>query len=334
MDLRRYLPDISSSGLYWVIAGFSLISVLNVLTLVLGRDEVLAYFNSNPLGPVLAVVVFDTPWTVAGLLGLVVLFTPVLFGTPVSQRRSVSLFFLSSSVIVGVTAGVVWDRYFDNAGVVGAGSSGIAIAGQSVVFCLALFGLFRLQRQDTRSLGRMSSYWWHAFAAIYGTLVLTTLLFVVVLQPIFTPTLQYNWRVHEFAFLIAIGVTVVYEGATWSAQGLDGKLRVDEMLLNYHFDDLNDRFVRPLPKLRVVFAETAEGISSDFHPETGEIWVSPRFCGLEYFRSAKEVDDALLHGMLHADLYYSGRPWQHGLPEAAKEFDSDAEGVGASPEHS
>jgi hypothetical protein len=332
MDLRRYLPDIRSSGLYWVIAGFATISILNVLTLVPGRDAVLSYFNANPLGPVLAVVVYDTPWTVAGLLGLVTLFVPVLFGTPVRQRRSASLYFLCSSALVGIAAGVLWDAYYDNAGVVGAGSSGIAIAGQSVVFSLALFGLLRLKRQDTRSLGRMSSYWWYAFAVIYSTLALTTVVFVVFLQPIFTPTLEYNWRVHEFAFLMAIGVTTVYEGATWSAQGLDGKVRVDEMLLNYHFDDLNDRFVKPLPKLRVVFGDVDGGVASEFHPERGEIWVSRSFCGVEYFPSAKEVDDALLHAMVHADLYYSGRPWQHGRTEVREEFDANAEGVGASRE--
>lgn len=332
MDLNRYVPDLRASGIFWVIASFAALSALNVATLPFGPDRVLSEINANPLGSILSVVVFDTPWTIGGLLGLVVLFAPVLFGTPVSQRRELSVFFTVASLVVGIVAGILWDRFYDETGVVGAGSSAVAIAGQGIIFALAFFGLLRLWRQDTRKLGRMSSYWRSSFAVIYATIILTTVWFVVFLQSIFVPTLLYNWRVHEFAFLLAIGVTVIYEGATWSAQGLDGKLRVDETLLNFHFDDLNDRFVKPLPKLRVVFADLPPGSPGEFHPERGEIRIPKSFRGAEYFPLAKQVDDALLHGMVHADLYYSGRPWQHGEPGTKAGFDAAAEGVGTGPE--
>jgi len=332
LDLHRYMPDVRTSGIAWLLGAYTALIVLNALTFPLGPSRVLADLNANPLGAVLVVVVFDTPWTLAGLLGLIVLFLPVLFATPVSQRRGLSIFFMLGSIVVGIAAGVIWDRFYDETGVVGAGASGVAIAGQGIIFALSFFGLLRLWRQDTRRLGRMSSYWWHSFAVIYATLILTTVWFVVFLQSIFVPTQLYNWRVHEFAFLMAIAATAVYEGTTWSAQGLGGKVVIDEMLMNFHFDDLNDRFVRPLPKLRVVFAPLPTGAPGEFHPELGEIWIPDSFRGMEYFSRAGQFDDALLHAMVHADLYYSGRPWKHGEPGAKEAFDAAAEGVGANRE--
>jgi hypothetical protein len=332
LDLERYLPDVRASGLFWVLGAFSVLVVLNILTLLFGPETVLSDLNGNPLGGILSVVVFDTPGTIGGLLGLVLLFTPILFGTPVAQRSNISGFFVIASFSVGIFAGLLWDRFYDQTGVVGAGSSAVAIAGQGVILTLAFLGLIRLWRQDARSMGRMSSYWWHSFAVIYATLILTTVWFVALLQPIFIPTLQYNWRVHEFAFLLSIGGTLVYGGVYWSALGLDGKMRVDEMLLNFHFDDLNDRFASPLPKLRVAFAGLPSGSPGEFHPETGEIWIPDSLRGVEYRPRAREVDDALLHAMVHASLYYSGRPWQHGQPDVKAAFDAEAEGVAASPE--
>ena len=133
----------------------------------------------------------------------------------------------------------------------------------------------------------MSSYWWYSFAVIYATLILTTVWFVVFLQSIFVPTQLYNWRVHELAFLLAIGVTAVYEASQVVGAGSRRKVRVDEMLLNFHFDDLNDRFVRPLPKLRVIFARLPAGAPREFHPELGEIWIPESFRGTEYFAVAR-----------------------------------------------
>lgn len=316
----------------WVVFAYGVIIVLNAATLPIGPDRVLSEINPNPLGTIISLVVYDTPWSLAGLLGLIILFTPVLFGTPVSQRRSTSIFFTFGSIAIGIVAGALWDRFYDNTGLIGAGASGVAIAGQGIIFALAFVGLLRLWRQDTRRLGRMSSYWWYAFAVIYATLILTTLWFVVFLQSIFIPTQLYNWRVHEIAFSMSIGVALVFVCATWSAQGLDGKLRIDEMLLNYHFDDLNDRFARPLPKLRVVFGGLQVGDLASFHPERGELWVPTSFRNKEYFPIAKELDNALLHGMVHAELYYSHKPWKHGEMGTKEAFDAAAEGVGAALE--
>ncbi len=330
MDLKRYLPDIRSSGLLWAAAAFVTLSACNALTLIPGRDNAIAEISSNPLGPVLAILIYDTPYTIAGILGLIILFSPVLFGTYVPARRRLSTFFWTASIIIAVVSGLIWDRFYAPPGVIGVGSSAAAIAGQAIVTVLAVFGLLKLWRQDTRKLGRMSSYWWHAYGVIYATLILTTIWFVVFLQSIFVPTELYNWRVHEFAFLIAIGATAVYGCANWSALGLDGKIRVDESLLNFHFDDLNDRFPSALPKLKVVFARLPSGSSAEFNPDRREILMQDSFRGVEYFPAAKQVDGALLHAMVHAALHYSGKT--DGTPEAKAELDALAKQVGANAE--
>ena len=333
LDIKSYFADLRSSGLFWVAAVLVVLSVVNLLTLIPGRDNAISYVTSNPAGPVLAVLIYDTPYTIAGLLGLVMIFGAVLFGTYVPQRRRLSVFFISASLVIAVISGLIWDKFYATPGVIGVGSSAVAIAGQAIVAVLAAFGLLRLWRQDTRKLGRMSSYWWHAIALIYVTLILTTVWFVVFLQSIFVPTLLYNWRVHEFAFVIAVGATLVYEGVNWSALGLDGKVRVDETLLNYHFDDLNDRFARPLPKLKVVFAKLPADSPGEFRPDLAEILMPDSYEGVEYFGDAKRIDGALLHAMVHAALYYSSRPWKHGTPEAKEGFEELAGSVGASPEN-
>lgn len=332
MDIKQYIPDIRSSGLFWVAAAFLTLSVCNALTLIPGRDNAIADISANPLGPVLAVLIYDTPYTIAGLLGLIMLFSPVLFGTYVPARRRLSMFFWTASITIAVVSGLIWDRFYAPPGVIGVGSSAAAIAGQAIVTVMAVFGLLRLWRQDTRKLGRMSSYWWHAYGVIYATLILTTIWFVVFLQSIFVPTELYNWRVHEFAFLIATGVTTAYGCANWSALGLDGKVRVDETLLNFHFDDLNDRFPDPLPKLKVVFAHLPPNSPAGFFPERGEIRMPYSYQGVEYFQAVKQVDGALLNAMVHAAVHYSAKSSTPGTRDAKADFEALAKQVGADPE--
>ena len=48
------------------------------------------------------------------------------------------------------------------------------------------------------------------FTVVYATLILSTLYFVAVLQPVFTPSVLYNWRVHEIAFIVGIAATFLY----------------------------------------------------------------------------------------------------------------------------
>ena len=96
------------SGLVWVAAGFAILIALNLITLALGSSRLLADLENNPWGPFVSVFVFDSWGTAGGLAGVVVLFIPLLFGVPSAQRRRLSLFFLTASILIGVAANVLW----------------------------------------------------------------------------------------------------------------------------------------------------------------------------------------------------------------------------------
>ena len=329
---RRYPPELSESGLIWVIVAFLSLILVNLITLAIGRSEVLDFLNAHPAGALFSPFVFDSWGTIGGLGGIVLLFAPTLFGIPVSQRRALSFFFIAASIGIGEFAIILWDAFYDTTGLFGSGSSAMAITGQGVIFALSVFGLLRLARQDTRRLGPLSSHWWYSFAIIYSTLILTSLWFVLSLEPIFIPTLLYNWRVHEFGFLFGAAATVVYMGSRWSALGLDGVTRIDEMLMNFHFDDLGTRFPRRLPKYHVRFGEIGDPRGAVFHPESGEIWVGEGFRERDYRVDGPDFEGALLHAMVHAELFLEGKPWEHGRPESRQPFDEIAGKVGAPPE--
>lgn len=332
MSARSYLAEFSPSGLTIAIGAYGTLMVINLLTLALGRSEVLTELNRTPAGAVLAPLVFDSWGTLAGLGGVVLLFSPVLFGTPVAARRNLSVFFVAAGISIGILAALLWDAFYDNTPYYGSGGSSMAISAQAVVFALAIVGIVRLARQDTRRLGPLSSHWWYSFLAIYVTLILTTLWFVLSLEPIFIPTLLYNWRAHEIGFLLAVAVTFLYAGANWRGLGLDGVVRIDEMLLNFHYDDLCSGFPVRLPKYHVGFGEDVPRPWGEFDPDRALIRVSSSFMGRDYREDGRDLEEALLHAMVHAELFLEGKPWAHGLPETKAAFDEIAGSVGANPE--
>ncbi len=327
--IARYVAELTESGLIWVIAVFFCLIALNLATLGMGRSAVLATLNSNPAGALLAPFVFDSWGTIGGLGGVVLLFAPVLFGTPVSQRRPLSLFFATASVAIGVLAALLWDAFYDDTGLFGSGSSSIAIAAQGLIFALSILGLVRLARQDTRDLGPLSGHWWYSFAIIYFTLILTSLWFILSLEPIFVPTTLYNWRVHEFGFLFAAAAAFAYAGVRWRGLGLDGVVRIDETLMNFHFDDLCGRFPSRIPKYHVVFAEVGGAEKSELHPERGEVWVSGEFRNRAYDVAGPDFERTLLRAMVRAELLAEGMDPEDGTRGTASRFDEVARLVGA-----
>ncbi|MDA4134659.1 MAG: hypothetical protein OK441_03715 [Thaumarchaeota archaeon] len=331
LGIRRYLPELSKSGLSWVIAAFLSLIVVNLATFGIGRTEILIALNSNPAGALLAPFVFDSWGTIGGLGGVVLLFSPVLFGTPVSQRRPLSVFFVTSSIVIGVFSALLWDAFYDSTGLYGSGSSSIAISAQGVIFALSFFGILRLARQDTRHLGTLSSHWWYSFAIIYSTLILTSLWFVLSLEPIFIPTLLYNWRVHEFGFLFAAAATAVYVGWRWSDLGLDGVVRIDEMLMNYHFDDLSVMLPVRIPKYRVLFGKVRDSERVELRPELGEIWVSEILRDVPYSVSGKEFERELRRVMVRAALLAEGKNPEDGTEETARRLEEIAAYLGQPP---
>jgi len=332
LDVGRYLRELSSSGLAWVALAYVMLILVNVVTLAAGTQRVLAELNSSPVGALLSPFVFDSWGTIGGLAGVVLLFSPVLFGTPVSQRRSLSLFFVASGIGIGVSSALLWDAYYDTTGFFGSGSSSIAITAQGVIFALSGIGLLRLARQDTRRLGALSSHWWYSFAIIYITLILTSLWFILSLEPIFIPTILYNWRVHEFGFLFGSAAALVFAGAKWSGLGLDGVVRIDESLLNYHYDDLCSRFPERLPKYHVTFGELASQGPAELQPERAEIVVSERFRDKDFGVEGPELEKALLRAMVQVELQVEGLTLNQDSPEYRERFGEVAKKVGASLE--
>jgi hypothetical protein len=206
--LRR---EIVESGLVWVIAGFTVLIALNIITFVSGPAAILENLNERSWGVLVSVFVFDSWGTAAGLAGVVVLFVPVLFGVRRSRRFGLSIFFLCASVACGIVANVIWSYFYNRGGLIGAGSSSIAISGQGIIFAMAIFGLIKLARKGGDS-DIAAREWREFFFVVYVTLILSTLYFVIVLEPIYIPTLLYNWRVHEIGFFLAIAATAIFDG--------------------------------------------------------------------------------------------------------------------------
>jgi hypothetical protein len=315
-----------------VTVAFAFLICINLATLAAGPAAVLAALDANPAGAILAPFVFDSWGTIGGLAGTVLLFAPLLFGTPPPQRRALSLFFVTATICIGELAAALWDFWYSVNGAYASGASGFAIAALGVMFSLSILGLVRLGRQDTRVLGTISSHWWYSLAAIYLSLILTSLWFVVFLQPIFAPTVQFNWRVHEFAFVIGMAAPVVLALRRWSGLGLDGVVRIDPTLANFHFDDLRGRFGQTLPKYHVAFKRMEGGEAAEFHPAQTEIWVSDRFEACSYTERGPEFESAILHAMVHAKLFTEGEPWEPGRLADTTRFNEIASLVGAPPE--
>jgi hypothetical protein len=194
-----------SSGLLYVIFCFAFLAAVNTLTVILGPSHILSLLNAHVWGVLLSEIIFDSWGTTAGLFGLIILFTPILFGTPTSERVSLSMFFLSMSVLGGIGSAALWNMFYNTSGTIPSGASSIAFTGQAIIFALAVAGLIRLVR--TRGQPNSSRNY---FAVIYLTLIATTLWFIVDLQPVFIPSNFFNWRVHEFAFVFGLASTMAY----------------------------------------------------------------------------------------------------------------------------
>jgi len=214
--MKQIGAHLADSGLAWVVVGFALLIALNLITFAWGPSEILTYLNSRPWGVLVSVFVFDSWGTAGGLAGVVVLFAPVLFGVRPSRRFSLSIFFLCASIGCGIVANVTWSHFYSGGGPIGAGSSSIAISGQGIIFALSIFGLIRLGLTKDAANGEdiLAPEWRQFFLVVYLTLILSTLYFVIVLEPIYIPTLLYNWRVHEIGFFLAMAATAAYLGAS------------------------------------------------------------------------------------------------------------------------
>jgi hypothetical protein len=210
------------SGLVWVVVGFGALIALNLMTLEIGPSGILQDLNLRPGGVLVSVFVFDSWGTTGGLAGVVVLFVPVLFAIPRARRFSFSIFFLLASIGSGIVANVIWSYFYNPGGAIGAGSSSIAISGQGIIFAMSILGIIKLgltrKNEGTTRADISAREWRQFYLIVYLTLIVSTLYFVIILEPIYIPTLLYNWRVHEIAFGLAIAATAVFIGISsrWS----------------------------------------------------------------------------------------------------------------------
>jgi hypothetical protein len=204
-DIRGFL---SKSYLNLVIVGFFLLAALNGATFFLGAKAVLWTSNHTWLNQILSNFTFDSVGTLAGLLGAIILFVPVLLGFPPRQRKWLSVYFLAASIVTGVCSSLFWNYFFSPTSA-SYGSSAIDISAQSIIFTVACFALIGSLFEKPHGAQR-DPYVRNALRVIYATLVGTTLWFILILQPIFVYTSQYNWRVHEISFLSGVLVTSLF----------------------------------------------------------------------------------------------------------------------------
>lgn len=187
-----------------------MLAALNFATFLAGPRLVLAYVESRPFGAVFANFVFDSWGTLAALMGAVILFAPILFGARAGLRKSLSFYFFTSSVSIGVAAALFWNFYFRSSnGGLSNGASAIDIAAQSVIFTLAIYALSETFLGKPNAY-RIDPYVTNSLRIVYGTLIVTTVWFIFFLEPVFVPTVFFNWRVHEVAFVSGFAVTAIY----------------------------------------------------------------------------------------------------------------------------
>lgn len=207
--LHNFLCD---THLDVTLAVFFSLAAVNLSTLFFGGDTLLSKSTSILWRATLSNFVFDSWGTLAGIFGSVVLFVPVLLGTPARHRKYLSVFFSGGSISIGVSSSVLWDHFFGSDRVISYGSSAIDFSAQSIIFTIAVFALIRSYIGPREA--KVDWYVRNSFRVIYATLIITTLWFVLLLQPIFVATAQFNWRGHEISFLSGITITAIYLAIT------------------------------------------------------------------------------------------------------------------------
>lgn len=202
-----------SSGIHFVIATFTTLAIINVLTFVVGTQKVYSALNSDAYTAFLSFVIYDTPGTIAGLLGVAVIFSVLsLFSFLLVGKvsRSRAFFFITISMVTGVASQIAWNSCCNEVGGFPAGSSAIDFA---ALACLVVYSLADSARLFRLNADRKSRLWLDSkLTAFYFILVAGMLiLYAVYIQPIYLPTIRYNWLVHEFAFLSAVLVSGFFE---------------------------------------------------------------------------------------------------------------------------
>jgi len=213
--IRRGWNAIKNSGfpliamVYLVLIGFS------IETMELGSVNTVFSLSHYWWGGLASILVFDSWGTAVGLVGILAPYAIVILGVQATDRRAVSMFLLLSSLVSAILADVLWDGFvdneiFDGVKLVASGESTIPLAGEGAVVVFSIVGLLAVSRLDRRRLNRLKTYGLFWLKVLYVMMIAEAILYVVFLQPIFTPVQGYNWQAHEFSFLIGIALTSAF----------------------------------------------------------------------------------------------------------------------------
>lgn len=201
---------IHRSGFFLVCASYAMIVVINVATLTLGRTLILNWLDAETFGIFVSFTVFDSWWTICGIIGLVVFFAMILIGTISSHRLFFSIYFVICSIGLGVVSQELWNKFYNHTGFLPSGSSSIALAGLGIVFTFSFFCVARLCRQNCKRYGPLSRSMWYYLLIVYAAIIFSTVWYIMYGQPIFVAVKGYNWRVHEIAFVGGALISFVY----------------------------------------------------------------------------------------------------------------------------
>ena len=216
------------AGIPYVILGYSVIIAISLSTLRLGPDNVIYGLSQVSYGGLLSTFVFDSWGTVGGLLAIFLFYGIAVYGTIEKRRLEVSMYLLFSTVILGIVAGLLYDRFFDHTFFLGtlliaAGASTVAEAGMAAVIVLLAVALAKAIR-DWR-FGKSSSFILKKWVYLDGAFLLLALYWVLYAQPFFVPTTAYNWRGHELAFILGTIATITYAAVRRNEQVWEGQPR-------------------------------------------------------------------------------------------------------------
>jgi hypothetical protein len=200
------------SGIPFVVLVYSAIVCFSLFTLSLGPVRVVYALSGFSWGGLLSVFVFDSWGTAFGLLGMIEFYGIVVLATERSRRLEMSLFLLFSTIVMAISAELLWDKFFDTTTFLGrmiiaAGASTVAISGEGAVIVISIVGLANLIKSRLWRRERGLSVGW---IALYSAVIVPNLLFLFYLEPIYVPTTLYNWEAHAIAFVLGVVATALY----------------------------------------------------------------------------------------------------------------------------
>jgi hypothetical protein len=217
----RIVSWVAGSGFSIVVFAYTALIAMNLLTLLFGAPGIYAMLSSTHYGVLLSFIIYDTPGTIGGLVGVAIIFGLLTFLRELVQGRAAffslrPLGFVLISILSGIGATALWNYCCNAGGGMPSGSSGIDFAATSCLIVYASSDFIRLL-SGRKGAVRGSDQWFasNVLPLFYAPVIAIFLVYVLFVQPISVPTTAYNWRVHEFAFLIACGATSFSEILEW-----------------------------------------------------------------------------------------------------------------------